>query len=143
MAAPLTTVGVDIRADLQNEDETGYVWAYLDRAVHPGRISVGNTVIAGNSGGRCLARVIDIVDGPGGPSSTSICWPAASSSSRSAGPAEAWQSSPTPHWKGCPGPGLDGPDPGRSSCYECEIAVPPLVTRMVLATAVGAVPPTE
>lgn len=66
MAAPLTTVGVDIRADLQNEDETGYVWAYLDRAVHPGRISVGNTVIAGNSGGRCLARVIDIVDGPGG-----------------------------------------------------------------------------
>ncbi len=60
------TLAVDIRADLQNEDETGHVWAYLDRADHPERIAVGNIVIAGNSGGRCLAVVIDIVDGPGG-----------------------------------------------------------------------------
>lgn len=57
---------VDIRADLQNEDETGYVWAYLDRADHPERIVVGDLVIAGNSGGRCLAKVVNIVDGPGG-----------------------------------------------------------------------------
>lgn len=57
---------VDIRADLQNEDETGYVWAYLDRADHPDRIVVDAVVIAGNGGGRCLATVVDIVDGPGG-----------------------------------------------------------------------------
>ena len=57
---------VDIRADLQNEDETGYVWTYLDRAVHPERIVAGHVVIAGGSGGRCLAQVVDIVDGPGG-----------------------------------------------------------------------------
>jgi hypothetical protein len=60
------TVEVDIRADLQNEDETGYVWAYLDRADHPERIVVGAVVIAGGSGGRCLANVVDIVAGPGG-----------------------------------------------------------------------------
>lgn len=60
------TPEVDIRADLQNEDETGYVWAYFDRADHPERIEVGAVVIAGGTGGRCLASVVDIVDGPGG-----------------------------------------------------------------------------
>lgn len=60
------SLDVDIRADLQNEDETGYVWAYLDRADHPERIVPGDIVIAGNSGGRCLAQVVDIIDGAGG-----------------------------------------------------------------------------
>ncbi len=54
------TVEVDIRADLQNEDETGFVWTYLDRADRPERIVVGAVVIAGGSGGRCLANVIDV-----------------------------------------------------------------------------------
>ena len=57
---------VDSSADPQNEDETGYVWAYLDRADHPERVVAGTIVIAGNGGGRCLARVVDLVDGPGG-----------------------------------------------------------------------------
>ncbi len=61
----MTTPMVDIRADLQNEDDTGYVWAFLRRATEPARITAGAIVIAGNSAGRSLARVIDIVDGPG------------------------------------------------------------------------------
>lgn len=56
-----TLTEVDIRVDLQNEDESGYVWAFLDRAVHANRIQRGATVVAGNSGGRCLARVVDIL----------------------------------------------------------------------------------
>lgn len=57
---------VDIRADLQNEDETGFVWAYLDRAIHPERITTGAIVIAGDTGGRCVARIVDIVPDPSG-----------------------------------------------------------------------------
>ena len=57
---------VDIAADLHNEDDSGFVWAYLDRAQRPERVLVGDTVIAGGGGGRCLATVIDIVEGPGG-----------------------------------------------------------------------------
>lgn len=65
MATP--TVALDIHADLQNEDETGYVWTYLDRALRPELIVPGCVVIAGSGLGRCLARVVDVVDGPGGP----------------------------------------------------------------------------
>ena len=64
MTAP--TWEVDIHADLQSEDETGYVWAYLDRADRPDRIVIGDVVVAGSGGGRCQAKVVDIVDGPGG-----------------------------------------------------------------------------
>lgn len=66
MSAPGQAPEVDIRADLQNEDETGYVWTYLDRATHPERIVAGATVVAGSDGGRCLATVVDVIDGPGG-----------------------------------------------------------------------------
>lgn len=55
---------IDIRVDLHAEDETGYVWAFLRRANNPSVIQPGNTVIAGNSGARTLAEVVDIVDGP-------------------------------------------------------------------------------
>ena len=56
---------VDIKADLQAEDETGYVWAYLRRALRPDLIRPGARVIAGSSGARVVAEVVDIVDGPG------------------------------------------------------------------------------
>jgi hypothetical protein len=55
---------VDIRVDLQAEDDTGLVWGFLRRAANAGVIQPGETVIAGDSGGRALAEVIDVVDGP-------------------------------------------------------------------------------
>jgi hypothetical protein len=56
---------VDIRADLQSEDETGFVWTFLRHAADPAALSAGATVIAGNSAARALAEIVDIVDGPG------------------------------------------------------------------------------
>jgi hypothetical protein len=63
-AASSTPRPVDIRVDLHAEDETGYVWVFLRRAVDPSMIKPGETVIAGNSGARTLVEVVDIVDGP-------------------------------------------------------------------------------
>jgi hypothetical protein len=40
-------ITVDIAADLNDEDETGFVWAYLDDARDPDLIRPGNVVIAG------------------------------------------------------------------------------------------------
>ena len=61
-----STVRVDISADLQAMDESGYAWAYLERAVDASMITAGATVIAGTQSGRCLARVVDLVETPGG-----------------------------------------------------------------------------
>jgi hypothetical protein len=39
---------VDITADLNDEDETGYVWTFLDEACDPGQITPGALVVAGD-----------------------------------------------------------------------------------------------
>ena len=39
---------VDITADLNDEDETGYLWTFLDEARNPGQIKPGALVVAGD-----------------------------------------------------------------------------------------------
>lgn len=59
------SVVVTLPADVQQVDQTGYVWAFLDAATEPDRIRVGTLIVAGDVVEPFLARVIDIVDGPG------------------------------------------------------------------------------
>lgn len=61
-----STITVTLPADVQQLDATGYVWAFLDAAAEPDRVRPGALIVAGDADEPFLARVIDIVDGPGG-----------------------------------------------------------------------------
>jgi hypothetical protein len=52
---------VDITADLNDEDDTGYVWTFLDEARDPSHISPGAIVIAGDEEAAAVCQVIDLV----------------------------------------------------------------------------------
>lgn len=52
-------VTVDILADLHDEDETGYVWTFLDEARQPSLIRPGTIVLAGDDDAPAVAEVID------------------------------------------------------------------------------------
>lgn len=52
---------VDIVADLNDEDETGYVWTFLDEARDPGQIQPGALVIAGDEEAAAVCQVVDLV----------------------------------------------------------------------------------
>ncbi len=52
---------VDIAADLNDEDETGYVWTFLDEARDPGQIKPGTVIVAGNEDTAAVCEVIDLV----------------------------------------------------------------------------------
>jgi hypothetical protein len=62
------TVAVTLPADVNQVDETGYVWAFLSASDEPGRVSPGSIIVAGDSEEPFLARVVDVVNGPGGDS---------------------------------------------------------------------------
>ena len=51
---------VDIVADLNDEDETGYVWTFLDEARDPGQIQPGALVIAGDEEAAAVCQVVDL-----------------------------------------------------------------------------------
>ena len=51
---------VDITADLNDEDETGYVWTFLDEARDPGQIKPGTLVVAGDEEAAAICQVIDL-----------------------------------------------------------------------------------
>jgi hypothetical protein len=57
---------VDITADLNNEDDTGYVWTFLDEARDPSRISPGALVVAGDEDAAAVCQVVDLVPGGDG-----------------------------------------------------------------------------
>ena len=57
-------VVVTLPADVQQIDQTGYVWTFLDEAAEPARVQAGGLVVAGDAEEPFLARVVDIVDGP-------------------------------------------------------------------------------
>ena len=57
---------VDIAADLNAEDQTGYVWTFLDEARDPAIITPGALVVAGDSDAAAVAVVVDLVDHPNG-----------------------------------------------------------------------------
>jgi len=52
---------VDITADLNDEDETGYVWTFLDEARDPGQISPGVLVVSGDEEAAAVCQVVDLV----------------------------------------------------------------------------------
>jgi hypothetical protein len=54
---------VDISADLNNEDETGFVWTFLDEAaVDHSIIRPGELVVAGSPLTPALCEVVDLVE---------------------------------------------------------------------------------
>lgn len=57
---------VDIAADLNAEDESGYVWTFLDEAVEPDRIKPGELVVAGSALTPAICEVVDLIDKPVG-----------------------------------------------------------------------------
>jgi hypothetical protein len=52
---------VDITADLNDEDDTGYVWTFLDEARDPNHIKPGALVVAGDEETAAVCQVIDLV----------------------------------------------------------------------------------
>lgn len=59
-------IAVDIRADLNAEDQTGYVWAFLDESRDPSLITPGSLVVAGDEDAPAVAVVVDLVEHPNG-----------------------------------------------------------------------------
>ena len=53
---------VDLRADLNAQDDDGYGWSTLSRARHPERVEVGSMLLAGNSQAIAVVRVVAIDD---------------------------------------------------------------------------------
>ncbi len=58
-------VTVDITADLNGEDETGFVWTLLDEARDPSLIEPGAIVVAGDADAPAVTQVVDIVERAG------------------------------------------------------------------------------
>jgi hypothetical protein len=59
-------ITVDIAADLNTEDETGFVWTFLDEAPDPTVIVPGALVVAGDEDSPAVAVVVDLVPHPRG-----------------------------------------------------------------------------
>lgn len=59
-------VEVDIPCDVQQEDETGYVWTSLDDARNPTRTIEGAIVVSGDELDPVFARVVSLTARPGG-----------------------------------------------------------------------------
>lgn len=57
---------IDIAADLNAEDETGFVWTFLDEALDPDAIRPGAIVIAGSELTPAVCEVVDLVEKPMG-----------------------------------------------------------------------------
>lgn len=52
---------VDITADLNDEDDTGYVWTFLDEARDPSQITPGALVVAGDQDTAAVCQVVDLM----------------------------------------------------------------------------------
>ncbi len=59
-------IAVDIPADLNAEDQTGFVWTFLDEARDPSMIRPGALVVAGDADSPAVAIVVDLVPHPNG-----------------------------------------------------------------------------
>ena len=51
---------VNIAADLNDEDESGYLWTFLDEARDPARIKPGALVVAGDEDTAAVCQVVDM-----------------------------------------------------------------------------------
>jgi hypothetical protein len=52
--------------DVQARDHYGRLWAFLDEGVHPGAIVPGHSVVTGDDEDPVVARVLEVVERPGG-----------------------------------------------------------------------------
>jgi hypothetical protein len=52
---------VDMTADLNDEDQTGYLWTFLDEARDPSQITPGALVVAGDDDAAAVCQVVDLV----------------------------------------------------------------------------------
>lgn len=52
---------IDITADLNDEDDTGYVWTFLDEAHEPAQITPGALVVAGDESAAVVRQVVNLV----------------------------------------------------------------------------------
>ncbi len=57
-------VVVTLPADLNQVDETGYVWTFRDGAIDPHRVRPGALIVVGDPAEPCLAVVVDITRRP-------------------------------------------------------------------------------
>jgi len=60
------TLQIDIPCDVQGRDGDGHLWAFLDEATRPEAVAVGHVVVTGDDESPVVARVVEIVDRPGG-----------------------------------------------------------------------------
>ncbi len=58
------SVAVTLPADVNQVDETGYVWAFLSEAAEPNRVRPGALIVAGDPVEPFLARVVEVIEGP-------------------------------------------------------------------------------
>lgn len=56
------SIAVDLEIDFHNEDETGYVWAWLNEARDPSVIVPDQILVVGDEEAIAMARVVDLVD---------------------------------------------------------------------------------
>jgi len=61
-------IDVTLVADVNQIDDTGFIWAFLGEAAEPERVRPGALIVAGDAVEPFLARVVDIVAGPDGES---------------------------------------------------------------------------
>ncbi len=66
MAHQVEGVEIDIPCDVQQVDDTGDVWVFLDEARDPARVTPGAIVISGDPVDPVLARVVSLTERPGG-----------------------------------------------------------------------------
>jgi hypothetical protein len=59
-------IQLDIPSDVQGRDSSGHLWAFLDEAAHPDAIHPGRLVVTGDEADPVVARVLEILDRPGG-----------------------------------------------------------------------------
>jgi hypothetical protein len=59
-------VRISLPADVNEIDDSGYVWPFADTAAEPDRVRPGALIVAGDEVEPFLARVVDIVSAPGG-----------------------------------------------------------------------------
>lgn len=57
---------IDIAADLNTEDESGFVWTFLDEATDPSMVRPGEVVVAGSELTPAVCEVVDLVEKPVG-----------------------------------------------------------------------------
>jgi hypothetical protein len=54
---------IDLTVDLNNEDESGLPWTFLDEALNPSLIREGAWIVVGEGSARAVAQVVEIEDG--------------------------------------------------------------------------------